>query len=253
MRELQKRYQRGRIPFTACQADPRFSYCLYVPNNHLDQMQSEAPLLVVVHGSGRTAEGFRDAFIEFAETHGCVVLAPLFPRGAVCDDDPDGYKLQSPLSYRYDRVLLSIIEEVAAEYLTARDFYLYGFSGGAQFAHRFAYLHPQRLKGLSIHAPGQICLPEQYLDVSDLEALKDIRVQMAVGCEDTSMLPCDAWRISGDSRKTLLRRLHKAWKQLGISVELVEVPGAEHDGFALIPVVHEFFAKLLEQDNLIHR
>ncbi|GAB0152314.1 PHB depolymerase family esterase [Marinobacterium sp. BA1] len=249
MRELQRRYQRGRIPFTACRADPRFSYCLYVPSNHQNQVQTDAPLLVAVHGSGRTAEGFRDAYIEFAEAHGCVVLAPLFPRGAVCDDDPDGYKLQSPRGYRYDQVLLSIIEEVATEYRTEREFYLYGFSGGAQFAHRFAYLHPRRLKAVSIHAPGQICLPHVF-EVSDLKALEQIRVQMAVGCEDSHRLPEEVGEGAGCCRRTLLLNLHKVWEQAGIRAELEEVPGVAHDGFALMPVVQKFFAKLLEQDKL---
>lgn len=252
MRELQRRYQRGRIPFTACQADPRFSYCLYVPSCHLGQRQAEAPLLVVVHGSARTAEGFRDAFIEFAEEHGCVVLAPLFPRSAVSADELDGYKLQPPLGYRYDQVLLSIIEEVAAEYRTAREFYLYGFSGGAQFAHRFAYLHPGRLKAVSIHAPGQVCLPKMYLDVQGLEALKRVRVQMVVGCEDILAQPQEASAEVGLSRRALLSILYQAWQQVGIEVELEEVPDTEHDGFALIPVGQCFFARLMKQEKCLN-
>lgn len=252
MRELQKRYQRGRIPFTACQADPRFSYCLYVPSCHLEQRLAEAPLLVVVHGSGRTAEGFRDAFIEFAEEHGCVVLAPLFPRGAVSADEPDGYKLQPPLGYRYDQVLLSIIEEVAAEYRTAREFYLYGFSGGAQFAHRFAYLHPGRLKAVSIHAPGQICLSHNigpFFDVSNMEMLRNVRVHMAVGYEDTHSIQPEMPDNQGRSRRTLLLELCEAWEQQGIGVELDEVPGIAHDGFALLPVGQRFFARLLQSES----
>lgn len=184
MRDLQKRYQKGRIPFTACRQDPRFSYCLYVPECHQVRPEQAAPLLVVVHGSARTAESFRDAFIEFAEQEGCVVLAPLFPIGAVMAEDADGYKLQPPRSYAYDQLLLAMVKEVAETFHTERDFLLYGFSGGAQFAHRFYYLHPHRLKGLSVHAPGQVCLPAQNLSTEVRQAMRQVPVQLVIGSED---------------------------------------------------------------------
>ncbi len=247
MRELQKRYHRGRVPFTACQADPRFSYCLYVPDRHLNQVWQEAPLVVVVHGSSRTAEGFRDAFIEFAEAQGCVVLAPLFPRGAVAGDQPDGYKLQSLCGYRYDQILLSMVAEVAGQFRTERDFYLYGFSGGAQFAHRFAYFHPGRLKGVAIHAPGQVSLPGSLNSALDLAALKQVSIQMVIGGEDTDPVAAIEEHPPGGSRKDLLLRLHQSWRRLGIAAELEEMPGVAHDGFALMPACQAFFAHLLRR------
>ena len=76
MRDLQLDFQQGRIPFTACQADPRFSYCLYVPTIQRVQPDSPLPLVVVIHGSSRTAESFRDQFIEFAEQNSALILVP---------------------------------------------------------------------------------------------------------------------------------------------------------------------------------
>ena len=240
MRSLQKRYQRGLIPFTACRADPRFSYCLYVPNQHHEPFQSAAPLLVVVHGSARTAESFRDAFIEFAEQHGCVVLAPLFPVGAVLDGDTDGYKLQPPLGYRYDHLLLSMVEEVSVRFHTEQDFYLYGFSGGAQFAHRFLYLHPQRLKGTLVHAPGQVSMPLECGGAVDIQALQQVPVQLVVGSRDVGSGSLEV------NRRALLRGLHTALKDLEVPVQWVEIEGAGHDGFALMPVGQRFLAELLQ-------
>ena len=54
-------YERGATPAYACRADPRFSYCLYVPPS-FDAEPAGHALVVAMHGSGRTMEGYRDAF-----------------------------------------------------------------------------------------------------------------------------------------------------------------------------------------------
>ena len=48
----------------SCVADPRFSYCTYMPT----ERRSPRPrnLVVVVHGSERDAMGYRDDFVDFA-------------------------------------------------------------------------------------------------------------------------------------------------------------------------------------------
>lgn len=241
MRDLQKRYQKGRIPFTACRQDPRFSYCLYVPECHQNYPEQTAPLLVVVHGSARTAESFRDAFVEFAERERCVVLAPLFPVGAVVSDSSDGYKLQPPRGYAYDHLLLAMVDEVAQAFHTERDFLLYGFSGGAQFAHRFYYLHPQRIKGLSAHAPGQVCLPPQ--SEGALHAMRQVPVQLVIGSEDRGTERSGL--EMGLGRAQLLQMLADALGALGVNVCRQEVEGAGHDGFALLPAGQAFLADQL--------
>lgn len=247
MRELQKRYQSGRIPFTACRYDARFSYCLYVPECHQVNPAGPAKLLVVVHGSARTAESFRDAFIEFAEREGCVILAPLFPVGAVESDTGDGYKMQPPVQYAYDRLLLAMVEEVASSLNTERDFLLYGFSGGAQFAHRFYYRYPERLIGLAVHAPGQVCLPNKNVDNECLGALRRVPVQLVIGSEDRGL--AQAQRSEGMDRAQLLWLLDDALADLGINVSREEVQGAGHDGFALLSSAQAFMARLLSESD----
>ncbi|MBL4603837.1 MAG: hypothetical protein JKY84_13915, partial [Emcibacteraceae bacterium] len=71
----------GQTPFFACQFDQRFSYCLYVPKDYYTQTQDNFNLLVIIHGSARTAERYRNLFADFAEENQCIVLAPLFPIG----------------------------------------------------------------------------------------------------------------------------------------------------------------------------
>ena len=73
-------YHSGPTAFFASQQDQRFSYCLYVPASHRTDT-TPLPLTVVVHGTQRMAERYRDAYRGFAEEHQTVVLAPLFPAG----------------------------------------------------------------------------------------------------------------------------------------------------------------------------
>jgi poly(3-hydroxybutyrate) depolymerase len=84
-------------------------------------------------------------------------LAPLFPSGIIDPSDEDNYKFIKYHDIRFDHVLLAMIDEVAIKYRVNKDrFLLHGFSGGGQFVHRFFYLHPKRLMGVSIGAPGRI-------------------------------------------------------------------------------------------------
>ncbi|TCK09173.1 alpha/beta hydrolase [Marinobacterium mangrovicola] len=254
MRQLQKRYFKGLVPFTACKADSRFSYCAYVPER-CGGDEKPLPLLVVVHGSARTAESFRDHFIEFAEQQGCVILAPLFPVGSAGDED--GYKLKPPLSFRYDRALLHMVSELGERYRLEQRFYLFGFSGGAQFAHRFWYLNASRVRAISIAAPGSVSLPAEGDELwklasetqQSLEAgLVDVPAQLLIGEEDCApkSSPSETkWPDRQESLKLLARHL----VALGVNAQHQSVAGVAHDGFALIEAAQEFLAQEMRRQR----
>lgn len=258
MSTLQIRYQKGRIPFTACQADPRFSYCLYIPEIYWQQPDKQLSLLVIIHGSSRTAERYRDACIELAEQHHCLVLVPLFPLGIPVGETEDLYKLQRPGEVRYDRLLLAMVDEVCQRY-GQRDtrFYLHGFSGGGQFAHRFYYLRPQQLHAVSIAAPGQITLPDPQhnwgrgvADMAelfgcelDLTAMKQVPVQLLVGEEDTELQADQSPPFELRSRRERVQQLSQSYTASGFRVTLQTVPGVGHNGLALLPAAQGFLAR----------
>jgi poly(3-hydroxybutyrate) depolymerase len=254
-------YHSGPTAFFASQRDQRFSYCLYVPAAHRTAT-APLPLTVVVHGTQRMAERYRDAYRGFAEDHNTVVLAPLFPAGIGEPGDLHGFKRLSFRGVRFDQVLLDIVDEVALRYrVDATRFALHGFSGGGQFVHRFAYLHARRLSALSVGAPGRVTridpdqpwwpgtadLRERFGADLDLDALRAVPVQMIVGADDT-----DTWEIAepdvdagGDSRVERLTSLRDNWAEHGIDVRFDVVPGIAHRGLLLQASVQEFFAGVL--------
>ena len=266
-----KMYERGATPVFACRADPRFGYCLYVPHTFDDDPAGHA-LVVVMHGSGRTMEGYRDRFAAFGKYRRCVILAPLFPIGPLGDGNAHGFKVLQESGVRYDQVLLAMVDEVGALLGTHFGrFLLFGYSGGGHFAHRFFYLHPERLHAVSIGAPGSVTLLDDSRDwwvgtrdlkarfgrEIDLAALRAVRVQLVVGAADI-----EEWEINyaddsvqfvsgiNDTGRTRIERIAALAANLvkhGISCRHDVVPNVAHEGAQVLPHVHDFFEQVLEE------
>ncbi len=266
-------YDIGRTAVQACASDPRFSYCAYVPESYDEAGTERLRLLVVVHGTRRDNGACRDDFIDLAERHRLLVLAPLFPAGITAPRELSSYKRlrgaggEGPA---YDLLLLSMIEEVSRIYrLDAGRFFLFGFSGGGHFAHRFLYAHPRRLAAVSIGAPGIVTLLDPqapwlagvgdfdavFGKPLDLEAMRKVAVHMVVGGDDT-----DTWEIAlsprhpwwqpafethGHNRLERMEDLKKSLQAHGIRVRHDIVRGADHQQQPLLPAVKSFFAGCL--------
>jgi predicted peptidase len=76
-------YDRGATTCFASRIDQRFSYYLYIPTDYDPAVTRRYPLLVLIHGTERGAQRYRDTFSDFAEKHKCIILAPLFPSGII--------------------------------------------------------------------------------------------------------------------------------------------------------------------------
>jgi poly(3-hydroxybutyrate) depolymerase len=266
-------YEFGATALFACQYDQRFSYCLYVPEEYSEDGDETYPLVVLIHGSNRTAQEYRDRFADFAEEHHCFVMAPLFPCGIEEPGELHNYKYIKFHDIRFDLVLLSMIDEITAKYrLESERFLLHGFSGGGHFAHRFFYLHPHRLMAVSIGAPGAVTLLDTgrkwWPGVADVEeefglsldfgAMRQVPVQMVIGADDT-----DTWEINdpgrpgvvrgevtvGTNRLERLQALRESFESHGIEVRHDLVPGATHEGYKLLPATQTFFADVLTKER----
>ena len=117
---------------------------------------STRPPLVVIHGISREAEEQARAFVPVAETLGVPLLAPFFPKSR--------HRHYQRLDVGENPSLpafLQLLEEAARD--TGIDFNrvdLFGYSGGAQFVHRFAMRHPGRARRLLLTAAGWYTMPD---------------------------------------------------------------------------------------------
>lgn len=256
----------GKIPLTQSAIAPCFSYCLYIPPRY-DTLET-LPLLVLMHSSDREACRLRDNFSALAEQHGCAILCPLFPRLLQDPYDTGNYKMILYEKTRYDLILLSMVEELAIRYtrIDIERFFLFGFSGGGQFVHRFAYLHPTRLLGLAVGAPGTITLPDPLAKfpkgVKDTDtkfgiainwkALRAIPSMFLAGGDDTDNLSAIARgrRPIPGGRHGGTVELEKAWAALGANSRFVTVPDVAHVEVEIIPTVVDFFGQILERSKI---
>ncbi len=251
-------YHIGKTPSFACQADPRFSYCLHVPCAYADRPQPTR-MLVAIHDTMRNNQSLRDLFSEFAEQSNTLVVAPLFPAGIGTPDDLDHYKYLRFRDIRYDEVLLRMVEEVAARYrIDATRFSLFGFSGGAHFAHRLLYVNPARLARVVVASPGSVTLPVEEFSwwpglgdftrvfghPVDWDALRRVPAHLIVGERDTNPGGTiqskdhpnwvDGANAAGGNRVERLKSLHDHLQRRGAAVTFEQIPGVAHE---IIPVV----------------
>jgi poly(3-hydroxybutyrate) depolymerase len=256
-------YDTGHTAVYALKADPRFSYCLYVPDRYRTAGRPAA-LVVVIHGSPRTFMAFRDRFEDFAEAEDALILCPLFPVGVNGDGNADGYKYLAEPGLRYDEILLAMVAEVEARWqVAAPRFGLFGFSGGAQFANRFLLLQPQRLWAASLGAPGSVTLVDKRWDwwvgvrdvVLDRAALQRVPVQTLVGAADLETAEithrpggrywmADA-NIAGASRPERLEALRQSLAAAGVAVTHEVIPETGHDPWPIIERAKGFLAREL--------
>jgi len=127
-------------------------YFLYQPARGAEN----APVLVTVHGISRHAAKHARHFSRLAEHYGVVVVAPLFD-----EQHYPGYQRLGLRGERADLALNQILGEVAL--LTRADtrrLYMFGYSGGGQFVHRYAMAYPDRVAAIAIGAAGWYTFPD---------------------------------------------------------------------------------------------
>lgn len=253
----------ARLTAYSCTHDPRFSYYVYVPENwHLSSAERPARyrLIILVHGSERGAELYRNSFKEFAERTDSVILAPLFPAGLVDPDQLENYNFLRFQDVEFDTVLIHMIDELARRFpVETHGAYLHGFSAGGQFVHRFFYLYPERIRCLSVGAPGNVTHLNQSLPwpmgtggienifgrSPDMDLIRRVRVQVIVGGADTYIHnPASAL-----NRLQLNEALRDNYLANGIEARFTVVPGVGHRGLKVISEVINFFSEDMARET----
>ncbi|MCP4005009.1 MAG: hypothetical protein GY725_12515 [bacterium] len=147
------RPQKNRLLHRILQADPGQEYLLYTPSS----AGAEPPLVVSVHGVSRNAHEHARLLSAYSEMYGTILVVPFFSEEQHRDYQRLGRIGQGK---RADLALNMILADVAqVSGWAAEQFYLFGFSGGAQFAHRYAMAHPHRVASAVFAAAGWYTMP----------------------------------------------------------------------------------------------
>lgn len=211
--------------------------------------------IVALHGISRNAVELAELFRPEAERSGRTIIVPHFCAKAWPD-------FQRPCrSARPDRALLALLAHLAVlDPACAGPVDLFGHSGGAQLAHRFAMLYPHRVGRLNLAAAGWYCLPDRSMahpyglgtdGTSEslvwarrhdhaLPAYLRLAVRVFVGTLDTDRDASlrqnpDLDQLQGRTRitraETYVERFRAAALARGIApdIALTRLPGVTHD------------------------
>ncbi|MEN9361919.1 MAG: hypothetical protein RL095_3454 [Verrucomicrobiota bacterium] len=184
-------------------------YWLYTPET-IDPLKTFW-LVVGVHphkGRGRGAMGLA----SWAATRSdVIVVGPTFP----CTGP--FYQL---LEGETPRQLNAIQDALSKEFKLHPRFFIHGYSGGAQFAHRYASLHPERLIACSAHSAGTWSAPDPKA--------KSLLWALSCGIGDTAeSVPGSGRRI--DNFRRFAAQLHDG----GFAAKAFTRPG-DHSRHAIV-------------------
>lgn len=236
----------GGVFRLACHDDPDLEFLIYVPRPGAER----APVFVTVHGISRNVVEHATLFASCCEDAGAVLVAPYFPQGVWKDYQRLGRLGRGP---RSDAALDRILDEVAWITGAATDrFYLHGFSGGAQFAHRYAMAHPHRIARAVIAAAGWYTFPDgrerfpygirRSRDLPDVrfDPEEFLQVPMTVLVGDRDITDVDlrctrrVTRQQGETRlaraRSWVEAMHRAAREYRLEplVTLETIPGGDH-------------------------
>jgi len=132
-------------------------YLLYVPA----EQKSRNKALVLVHGQSRNVEILVDVFRPHAERYGVTLIAPIFDKESSRNYQRLGLNQRRDSGLPpQDRLRLIIDDANQLTEISTQRFHLFGHSGGAQFAHRYAMAFPDSVIRYAISSPGWYTLPD---------------------------------------------------------------------------------------------
>lgn len=221
-----------------------------MPDCFLSIAGSTAPTLVAIHGISRNAAEIASRFASHSSFDAVNIIAPLFERKRF-----GKYQLLQSRSSKKpssDKALFRLLDHLATEKgIDITKVLLFGFSGGAQMAHRLSLLYPHRVSRLCSTAAGWYLIPDPVLaypyglgdgcPVKSVDnAFLDVPTTIIVGSRDTRIdasVRQDPDIVSRQGRNRLDRG--RAWVQIMFNlacaagkepkVELVTLENGSHD------------------------
>jgi poly(3-hydroxybutyrate) depolymerase len=144
----------GRVLQRVLQVDPMQEYLLYIPTSG----GAQAPIFVAVHGLACNPHELARVFAAHCEATGVVMLAPIFSTEQHSDYQRLG---RVGRGVRADIALdRCVAEAVSLTNADAEQLHLFGYSGGAQFVHRYLLAHPHRVAAAVAASAGWYTFPD---------------------------------------------------------------------------------------------
>lgn len=185
------------------------SFYLFVPAN----VASPAPLIVLLHGSGRNGLSLVEKWRGLASKEGFIIVGPDADGGSGWSMPGDGPDF-----------LRDLVEELKSKYpINPRRVYLFGHSAGAVFALVMSMVEPEYFAATAIHA-GAFRQPHEYQIIRD--ASRKIPLAIWVGTNDPFFSLTD------------VRATRAAFQAKGFTVEVTEMPGHDHWYYDLAPGIN---------------
>lgn len=132
-------------------------------------------LVVGVHGAGGNGKG-ACGLAGWANRGDVIVIGPSFVSRGSAYQNGNGVHAEK---------LIALAETLGKTHKLKDKMFIHGFSGGAQFAHRFAMLHPDHVCGVSAHSGGSWATGGRFS-----ESAKKMYFAISCGEKDTGK----AWR-----------------------------------------------------------
>lgn len=229
-----------------------------------ERLDLQQPALVAVHGIRRNAEEQARLFGPRLAAQGRVVIAPVF--------DAVQWPHYQRLGAGAAPALAALLDALAgALAMRLQTVDLFGFSGGAQFAHRFAMLHPGRLRRLSLASAGWYTFPDDApypLGLgaaesghrtrsarmqSQLDAFLALPIDVCVGERDSQR---DANTRSGariDAQQGRHRRARASRWSEAVAIEAAVRGVRAQVRFAVLPGCGHSFRQCVQRGGLLER
>jgi predicted esterase len=199
------------------------AYHLYVPSTL--KPGSQAPLIIMLHGSNRTGVTLIEKWKDLAKKEGIILAGPdatNLAGWAAPQDGPD--------------FLRDLVEELKGKLsINPRRVYLFGHSAGAIFALEMSLMESQYFAATAIHA-GALMKDDMELIAM---AKRKIPISIQVGDSD-QYFPLK-----------IVRETRDALKSAGFTVELTEIANHDHWYYDQAPKFNQTawdFLKKLELD-----
>jgi poly(3-hydroxybutyrate) depolymerase len=197
------------------------AFYLFVPESV--KSGTPAPLIVLLHGSGRNGLSLVDKWKDLAAKEGIILVGPDSLNPSVWSSPVDGPDF-----------LRDLVENIKSKYtINARRVYLFGHSGGAVFALYMSLLESQYFAAAAIHA-GAIAKNDPAIAV----AKRKTPIAIFVGTRDR-FFPLEDVRGTRDD-------LNKQ----GFGVELTEISGHDHNYYDSASKINQSAWEFLRKHQL---